>query len=359
MNLKLKTLLIAGVTTLISSCGKFQTPVNLYANTANTLVSIEEGIAQESEFTFMVEDGQLRIQEPDFMDQQATSAYQNDWLEVREIFETLRESQRLQNQLRILIKMEASLLTALATTIEENAITLTEASAFELAEAQANLDETKATIQTTRNEIQSLVIALRTLIRSVNRPSMWNDNLILDVKAVLLELLPLVDTLTTHLTVVLPSLKAMRDLLNANIPSALSPITDNVLVALGEFENSLIVLNTLQNDIKTIRQETRLMMKEIRDLVRNMKTNNITLSDVDKAALALKRLAMQDAFASLKTLGDESKSLMQSLRGRITFTNLDVVNETLASLIVQGEERLSIIHSIHNLLLEAIAILES
>jgi len=359
MNLKLNTLLFASVGILLSSCGKVETPVVLYADTANALVSIDEGIDQEVEYEYMVEGGQLRFQQPHFMDQPMMSDLQNDWVEVREMLETLRETQRLQNQERFLIKMEASILRALATTIEENAITLSEASATELAEAQASLELTKESIQTIRSDIKTLITELRTLIRSVNRPMMWDETLILDVRTVLLALLPLTESLSSNLNTVLPSLKDIREIFIANIPSELSPITAEVLLGLAEFETSLIALNTLQNEIKTVRQDSRLLMKDIRDIVTEMKANNITLSVADKAALALKRLAIQDAFASLKTIGEESKPLIASLKDMISFVNLAFINETLVSLILQGEERLTILLSIQTLFLESQAILEA
>jgi hypothetical protein len=359
MNLKLMTLMVSSLGLVLSSCGRVKTPVILYADTANALVSIEEGVDQETEFVSMVEGGQLRLQQPYFMDLQASSAFQNDWIEIREILETLRETQRLQNQVRIFIKMEASILKALATIIEENAITLSEGDALALTEAQTYLETTKATMQAIRNEIKSFMRELRTLMRSVNRPMMWDEDLILDVKAVLLAILPLTEDLTTNLNTVLPSLQAIRDLFIANLPSELSPITPEVLLQLDAFETAMRVLNTLQHEMKTVRKETRLIIKNIREIVTEMKANNITLSVASKAALALKRLAIQDAVASLKTIGEESKSLLGSLKNIITFANLALVNETLASLILQGEERLTILLSVQTLFLETIAILEA
>ena len=55
MNLKLNTLLFASVGILLSSCGSVDTPVVLYAETANALVSIDEGFDQEVEYEYMIE----------------------------------------------------------------------------------------------------------------------------------------------------------------------------------------------------------------------------------------------------------------------------------------------------------------
>ena len=359
MNLKLNTLLFASVGILLSSCGSVDTPVVLYAETANALVSIDEGFDQEVEYEYMIEGGQLRFQHPHFMDVQMTSDLQNDWVEVREMLETIRETQRYQNQQRVLIKMEASILRALAATIEANEITLSEASATELAEAQTSLESTKADIQTTRNEIKSLLVELRSVMRSVNRPMMWDESLVAEVKTLLTSILPLTETLTTSISIVLPSLQSIRAIFIESIPSELSPLTEEVLTSLELFETQLIALNEIQTEIKTMRQETRLIMKEIHDLVAEMKANNATLSVADKAALALKRLAIQDAFESLKTIGLENKEALAYLKEMMSFENLAFINETIASLILQGEERLSILTSIQNLFLEAKTILEA
>lgn len=359
MNLKLHTLLFATVGIMLSSCGTAATPVMLYADTANALVTIDEGFDQEVEYDYMVQGGQLRFQHSHFMDVQMSSELQNDWVEVREMLETIRETQRLQNQQRVLIKMEASIIRTLATIIETNEIVLSEASATALAEAQTSLDATKLAIQTTRNEIRTLLTELRTLMRSVNRPMMWDETLISDIKVVLTALLPLTESLATSISTILPSLQSIRDIFIDVIPSELSPITEDVLSALALFETQLTALNTLQDEIKIVRQDTRLLMKEIHDIVSTMKANNETLSVADKAALALKRLAIEDAMDSLRTIGLENKETLDSLKEMMNFDNLDYVNETIASLILQGQERLAILLSIQNLFLEAVAILEA
>ncbi len=359
MNLKLHTLLFASVGILLSSCGKVETPVVLYADTANALVSIDEGFDQEVEYEYMVEGGQLHFQHPHFMDAPMVSALQNDWVEVRELLETLRETQRLQNQQRVLIKMEASILRALATVIETNAITLPEAAASELVEAQSSLEATKTSLQSLRSEIKTLLSGLRTLMRSVNRPMMWDETLIVEVKATLNEILPLTESFASALSTVLPSLQSIREIFVANIPSELSPLTPEVLSALSTFESSLVTLNALQSEIKTIRQDTRLVIKDIRDIVAAMKANNETLSVADRAALALKRLAIQDAMASLRTQGIENKETISTLKDMMNFDNLAFVNETLSSLILQGEARLTILETIQTLFLESKAILEA
>jgi hypothetical protein len=143
------------------------------------------------------------------------------------------------------------------------------------------------------------------------------------------------------------------------IPSELSPITEEVLISLALFETQLMTLNTLQDEIKTVRQDTRLIMKDIHDVVATMKANNETLSVADKAALALKRLAIEDAMDSLRSIGIENKETLESLKEMMTFDNLDFVNEAIASLILQGQDRLTILLSIQNLFSEAIAILEA
>ncbi len=359
MNLKRHTLWFASVGIMLSSCGTTATPVMLYADTANALVSIDEGFDQEVEYDYMVQGGQLRFQHSYFMDMQMSSELQNDWVEVREMLETIRETQRLQNQQRVLINMEASIIKTLATIIETNEIVLSEASAIALAEAQATLDETKLAIQSTRNQIRTLLLELRTLIRSVNRPMMWDETLISDVKVVLTALLPLTESLATSISTVLPSLQSIRDILIEVIPSELSPITEEVLNSLALFETQLMTLNTLQDEIKTVRQVTRLIMKDIHDIVATMKANNETLSVADKAALALKRLAIEDAMDSLRSIGIENKETLESLKEMMTFDNLDFVNEAIASLILQGQDRLTILLSIQNLFYEAIAILEA
>ncbi|MFZ9138912.1 MAG: hypothetical protein ACO207_00455 [Bacilli bacterium] len=359
MNLKLNTLLFASIGILLSSCGSVDTPVVLYAETANAMVRIDEGFDQEVEYDYMVEGGQLRFQHPHFMDVQMTSVLQNDWVEVREMLETLRETQRLQNQERVFIKMEASIIRALGTVMESNAITLSEADATAFVEYQTALTSTKNNLQTIREELKSLVTELRSLMRSVNRPMMWDDTLITNVKDILSDIIPLTETLTTELSTVLPSLQSVRALLLENIPNDLSPITVEVLAALDAFQTQLVALNALQLEIKSVRQNTRDTIKDIRDIVAAMRANNEELSVADRAALSLKRLAIQDAMASLRSLNNENKDTLSSLRNLISFENLTYINETLITLLDQGEQRLTILETIQTLFLESKAILEA
>jgi len=79
MNLKTSSVIFASMGILLASCATTNTPVVLYAQTANALVSIDEGFDQEVEYEFMMGDGQLKLQHPHFMDVASTSDLQNDW----------------------------------------------------------------------------------------------------------------------------------------------------------------------------------------------------------------------------------------------------------------------------------------
>jgi nitroimidazol reductase NimA-like FMN-containing flavoprotein (pyridoxamine 5'-phosphate oxidase superfamily) len=68
MNLKTSSVVFASMGILLASCATTNTPVALYAQTANALVSIDEGFDQEVEYEFMMGEGQLKLQHPHFMD---------------------------------------------------------------------------------------------------------------------------------------------------------------------------------------------------------------------------------------------------------------------------------------------------
>jgi hypothetical protein len=331
--------------------------VALYAQTANALVSIDEGFNQEVEYEFMIGDGQLKLQQPHFMDAVPTSDLQNDWVEVRELLSTLKETQRLQNQQRILIKMEASILVALASVIDTNDITLPELDAAAVVEAQASLEVTKLAIQTLRSEIRELMVELRQLFRSVNRPMMWSETLVVDVQTLLTEIMPLTEAFQAELVTILPSLEMIRGLLIASIPADLSPLTEEVLIALALFETQLMTLSSLQTSMIGSRAETREIMKEIRELVSALKANNQSLSVEQKAALTSKRLAIANAMNQLRTQQEENMNSLQSLKDLINLSNLDQLNIILADLIANGDARQTIIDAIKVLFEEAKAIL--
>jgi hypothetical protein len=359
MNLKTSSVVFASMGILLASCATTNTPVALYAQTANALISIDEGFDQEVEYEFMMGDGQLKLQQPHFMDIAATSALQNDWVEVSEILATLKETQRLQNQQRILIKMEASILVSLASVIDTNDITLPELDAAAVVEAQATLESTKLALQTLRSEIRELMVELRQLFRSVNRPMMWNETLVVDVQTLLTELMPLTEAFQDELVTILPSLQVIRGLLLASIPSDLSPLTDDVLIALALFETQLATLSSLQTSMISSRAETRETMKEIRELVSALKATNQSLSVEQKAALTIKRLAIANQMNQLRAQQEENMSSLQSLKDLINLSNLDQLNIILADLIATGDARQTIIDAIKVLFEEAKAILNA
>lgn len=359
MNLKTNSVVFASMGILLASCATTNTPVALYAQTANTLISIDEGFDQEVEYEFMIGDGQLKLQQPHFMDVVSTSNLQNDWVEVRELLSTLKETQRLQNQQRVLIKMEASILVALASVIDTNDITLPELDAAAVVEAQASLEATKLALQTLRSEIRELMVELRQLFRSVNRPMMWDETLVVDVQALLTELMPLTESFQDELVTILPSLQLIRGLLINSIPADLSPLTEDVLIALALFETQLATLSSLQTSVIGSRSETRENMKAIRELVAALRANNQRLTVEQVAALTIKRLAIANAMNQLRAQQEENMNSLQSLKDLIDLSNLDQLNTILVDLIATGESRQTIIDAIKVLFEEAKAILNA
>lgn len=359
MNLKTSSVVFASMGILLASCASTNTPVALYAQTANTLVSIEEGFDQEAEYDLMMGGGQLRLQHPHFMDVSATSDFQNDWVEVRELMATLQETQRLQNQQRMLIKMEASILVTLASVIDTNDLTIPEQDAAAIAEAQASLEATKLALQTLRSEIRALTSELRQLFRSVDRPTMWDETLVLNVQTLLTELMPLTEALQDELVTILPSLQMIRALLIVSIPADLSPLTEDVLIALALFETQIETLSSLQNSMIGSRLETRENMKEIRDLVSILKTNDQRLTVQQITALTIKRLAITNAMNQLRSQQEEHMDALKSLKDLMDLSNLDQLNTILAELITSGEARQAIIDSIKVLFEEAKSILNA
>lgn len=357
MNLKLNTLLLTGFGLLLASCGSTSTPVLLYANTATSLITLDEGFELEKEYEGMIGGGQLRFQHSHFMDVPRTEALQNDWVEVRELIDTIRQTQQLQNQQRILIKMEASVLKTLATIIEENNLILSEASAELLIEAQATLDETKTTIIGLRNDIKTLMAELRTLMRSVNRPMMWDENLVTEVTSVLTEILPLTESLAVSIASVMPSLISIRNIFIDVIPEDLSPLTEEVLTALALFETQLLSLNVIQSEIQSVQKDTRILIKDIHGIVKTMRTEGVVLSNADKAAITVKRLAIADAVASLKTIGNENKDTLNELKDMLSIENLSFINASLLTLLNTSDTRLELLESIEGLYLEVMTIL--
>lgn len=359
MNLKTSSVVFASMGILLASCATTNTPVALYAQTANTLISIDEGFDQEVEYEFMIGDGQLKLQQPHFMDVVSTSNLQNDWVEVRELLSTLKETQRLQNQQRVLIKMEASILVALASVIDTNDITLPELDAAAVVEAQASLEATKLALQTLRSEIRELMVELRQLFRSVNRPMMWDETLVVDVQALLTELMPLTESFQDELVTILPSLQLIRGLFINSIPADLSPLTEDVLIALALFETQLATLSSLQTSVIGSRSETRENMKAIRELVAALRANNQRLTVEQVAALTIKRLAIANAMNQLRAQQEENMNSLQSLKDLIDLSNLDQLNTILVDLIATGESRQTIIDAIKVLFEEAKAILNA
>jgi hypothetical protein len=342
MNKLSSRILLTGIGVLVASCGTASTPVMLYANAASSLVTLDEGFDLETEYDGMINGGQLHIQQSQFMDAPRFEVFQNEWVEVRELFDTIRQTQRLQNQQRILIKLEASVLNALATVIEENNLSLSETSTSLLLAAQATLDVTKNTIIELREDIKVLLVELRTLMRSVNRPMMWSETLVTDVTVVLTSLLPLTEALALSIESVLPSLISIRQIFIDTIPPSLSPLTEEVLLALSLFETQLVDLNVLQEEIQSVQKDTRLLIKDIHSLVKTMRAEGIVLTSDEKADIAIKRLAVADAVDSLRTIATEGKETILALKGMISLENLTFLNESMSALLTTGEARLAL-----------------
>jgi hypothetical protein len=203
------------------------------------------------------------------------------------------------------------------------------------------------------------MVELRQLFRSVNRPMMWDETLVADVQTILTELMPLTEAFQDELVTILPSLQVIRGLLLASIPSDLSPLTDDVLIALTLFETQLATLSSLQTSMIGSRAETRETMKEIRELVSALKANNQTLSVEQKAALTIKRLAIANQMNQLRAQQEENMNSLQSLKDLVNLSNLDQLNIILADLIATGDDRQTIIDAIKVLFEEAKAILNA
>ena len=359
MNLKTSSVVFASMGILLASCATTNTPVALYAQTANGLVSIQEGLDQENDYAFMMGGGQLKLQHPHFMDIASTSDLQNDWVEVKELFATLQETQRLQTQQRMLISMEASILVALASVIDVNEITFSDLDNVAIVEAQASLESTKLTIQALRSEIRTLTTELRQLFRSVNRPAMWSETLVSDVETLLTQLIPLTASFQDTLLTILPSMQVIREIFVDYIPQDLSPLTEEVFIGLELFETQLATLAALQDSMIGTRQTTRNHMHEIRLAVSTLKSNNQGLTNQQKAGLTIKRLAIEHQMNQLRTYQDENMAHFQSLKGMIQLANLNQVNIILAELIASAEARQDLIESIQLLFVEANAILQA
>jgi hypothetical protein len=255
--------------------------------------------------------------------------------------------------------MEASILVALASVIDTNDITLPEVDAAAIVEAQASLEATKLVLQSLRSEIRELMVELRQLFRSVNRPMMWDETLVVDVQTILTELMPLTEAFQEELVTILPSLQLIRGLFITNIPADLSPLTEDVLTALALFETQLATLSSLQASMIGSRAETRETMKEIREIVSTLKANNQTLSVEQKAALTIKRLAIANAMNQLRTQQEENMNSLQSLKDLINLSNLDQLNTILTDLIASLDARQTIIDAIKVLFEEAKVILNA
>jgi hypothetical protein len=359
MNLKIKTLLVVSVGLLLSSCGQPTTPVGLYAVSAAQLVSFEEGLNDELEFHTMGQMPLLQGQQLDWLTESMTSPFQTDWVEIREMFVLVKGQQRLQNHQRLLIKMETSMLRALATVIENHEIALSEAIIMSLAASQATLIETKTSIQQDRDAQKIIIRLLRSLIRSGNRPSTWTDSLITTIKANLTELLAIQASLLHHMLDVYPAVSAMREILAASVPSDLMPLTDAVLDDLSIFQLQMHDLNTFQSQIHLKQQDIRSLLETLRTTVSTWRENALSLSQEDQVALGIKRLAIQDAYGSLKEVGKAMVTGFRSLKGMIHFEHLSEIHATLATLMGQKETFLSIQSTIEQRLVETLAILNA
>jgi hypothetical protein len=151
----------------------------------------------------------------------------------------------------------------------------------------------------------------------------------------------------------------IRGLLLASIPSDLSPLTDDVLIALALFETQLATLASLQDFMIGVRQGTKDQMKEIKLLVASLKSNNQGLTNEQKVALTIKRLAIANQMNQLRTYQEQNIGQLESLRDLIDINNLTQLNVILADLIVSAEARQVILTTIQDLFEEAITILQA
>jgi hypothetical protein len=188
---------------------------------------------------------------------------------------------------------------------------------------------------------------------------MWEETLVISIHSILTELMPLTEDFQQALLTILPSLPVIREIFISNIPLALSPLSEEVLIALDLFESQLATLASLQDFMIGIRQGTKDQMKEIKLLVASLKSNNQGLTNEQKVALTIKRLAIANQMNQLRTYQEQNIGQLESLRDLIDINNLTQLNVILADLIVSAEARQVILTTIQDLFEEAITILQA
>jgi hypothetical protein len=344
---------------LLTSCGPTPTPVVLYAQTIDQMVTIEDALDQEVEYQAMMHQGPLATHQPYFMESTMMANFQNEWIEIRELVAHLKETQRQQNQLRVLIRMDASIIRAYASVMDAEAIVLSTEDLELLSAAQTELATIRGEITTLNQSIRGKLQTIRQLFRSVGRPMMWTETLISSIDESLQALLVLTTELNVQLNALLPAIGTVKTLLATIVPSELSPLTPAVTAALDLFHSQFASLITLQEAMIAQRLATRTVMISIREKVRELRSQSIALTNEQKAQLMIKRLAIADAVASLKANGESLQAGLASLKGQIAFTNLTTINATLLELITNGETRLVTLGNIQQMFVEVLAILNA
>jgi hypothetical protein len=357
MTFKTTVLSLVGVV-LLASCGQSPTPVSALVTTAESMVKLDEGLTQEASYETMGQQPMMRMA-PEWLPLNMVNPFSNDLVEIRELLEILRTEQQSQNQSRLRLRLEATILKAFVEAMAENDFSIPEYVNTSVAEEQAILQALKTDMTSTRLEIRDAWQSLRTLMQQAERPLRLNETLITEIKSILTDLVPLVQILKTQLSDTLLSLQAIRQIFIEAVPASISPWTEVVAIEVARFETQLSAMEDLVTTIRELRQAIAMLMRDIRQTRLALKEAGISLTLSEITAITVKQLDVVSIRGDLGDLVESMKTVRETMQGQLNLDQLANLNDQFANLFLSSEAMLTPLNSLVALLTDVKTLLQS
>ncbi|MGA0097002.1 MAG: hypothetical protein ACO3H6_00270 [Bacilli bacterium] len=357
MTFKTTVLSLVGVV-LLASCGQSPTPVSALVSTAESMVQLDEGLTQEASYETMGQQPMMRMA-PEWLPMNMVNPFSNDLVEIRELLEILRTEQQAQNQFRLRLRLEATIVKAFVEAMAENDFSIPENVNTAVAEEQAILQVLKTDMSSTRSEIREAWQSLRTLMQQAERPLRLNETLIAEIKTILTDLVPLVQTLKAQLSDTLSSLQAIRLILIEAVPASISPWTEAVALEVSRFETQLVAMENLVTTIRELRQAIATLMRDIRQTRVALKEAGISLTLSEITAITVKQLDVVSIRGDLGEIVASMKTVREAMQGQFNLDQLATLNDQFATLLASSETMLTPLTALVTLLTDVQALLAS
>jgi hypothetical protein len=324
---------LVGSTVLVVGCSQtYASPLLTFAQEASSLndvatidveMTMMDSFQSRGAFGRMVSGFQLNDQ--DGLDQEIVLATKNNFVIIRDL---LGESQSV----RFMIALEADVMRAYASSYVMTDQSLSDSDTALFNAYVETYVRSREDARRIFRDIQVIRQDIADIVRSMNRPRVWSASLLEELYTLSEVLVSAVTPLTMTYDTMLEAVFNAQALLSTYFNEANSPIS----VPQREQINSIYVayeqLKGHRDDLRISHERVRELIQLIRQTLTSIRDEAIELSETDQRELRLLRLAIQDTFASGRTLRTTLREHTQSLKGLLNLDNLDAIETTFTKI---------------------------